>query len=150
MCSVPGYLLYTYLSSTGWIKKARKGKGKKIEARNEDPSEWLKGTHYSASPDDKTFILLANSYASLHPQMNTSTEFTGGITNGAAWYPLSGGMQVSSYFIPSHLSFLESRVRRRCSIHSSIVHSVIGFYLSFTATFCFRAWGCCKVESALP
>lgn len=56
-----------------------------------------KGTHYSASPDDNTFILLANSYASLHPQMNASTQFAGGITNGAAWYPLWGGMQVTPF-----------------------------------------------------
>lgn len=44
-----GYLLYNYLSSIGWIKKARKGKGKKIEPRNEDSSEWLKGTHYGTT-----------------------------------------------------------------------------------------------------
>lgn len=55
-----------------------------------------KGTHYAASPDDATFIHLAKSYASLHGKMNVSNEFKDGITNGAAWYPLWGGMQVAS------------------------------------------------------
>lgn len=55
------------------------------------------GTHYSASPDDQTFIHLAKSYASLHAQMNVSQEFEQGITNGAAWYPLWGGMQVANH-----------------------------------------------------
>ena len=58
-----------------------------------------KGTHYSACPDDKTFIHLAKSYAALHSHMNASEEFVGGITNGAAWYPLWGGMQVTSHLL---------------------------------------------------
>ena len=49
---------------------------------------------YSASPDDSTFRYLASVYANAHTQMNASKEFHGGITNGAHWYPLSGGMQV--------------------------------------------------------
>lgn len=55
------------------------------------------GTHYSACPDDKAFIHLAKSYAKWHTQMNTSRDFQEGITNGAAWYPLWGGMQVTTY-----------------------------------------------------
>ena len=54
-------------------------------------------TTYSASPDDKTFKYLAKTYADAHPTMNQSEEFEGGITNGAAWYPLWGGMQDWQY-----------------------------------------------------
>lgn len=49
---------------------------------------------YSASPDDATFRHLASVYANAHVDMHKSLEFPGGITNGAHWYPLSGGMQV--------------------------------------------------------
>ena len=50
-------------------------------------------TSYSESPDDATFRYLAQTYADAHPRMNRSAEFKGGITNGAEWYPLWGGMQ---------------------------------------------------------
>ena len=52
-------------------------------------------THYSESPDDRAFIHLARVYAEAHANMAASEEFPGGITNGAQWYPLWGGMQVS-------------------------------------------------------
>lgn len=51
-------------------------------------------TSYSASPDDAVFRHLASVYANAHLDMHKSQEFPGGITNGAHWYPLSGGMQV--------------------------------------------------------
>jgi hypothetical protein len=51
----------------------------------------------SISPDDDVFLHLAVVYASNHPTMhlgypcnNMDREFQGGITNGAAWYPLTG------------------------------------------------------------
>lgn len=52
------------------------------------------GTHYSRSPDDATFRHLAHAYADAHASMHASREFKNGITNGAHWYPLWGGMQV--------------------------------------------------------
>ena len=52
-----------------------------------------RGTHYSACPDDAAYVHLARVYARAHASMAASTEFPGGITNGAAWYPLWGGMQ---------------------------------------------------------
>jgi carboxypeptidase D len=52
---------------------------------------------YAVSPDDSTFKYLAGVYASNHPLMSKSKEFIGGITNGAAWYPLYGGMQDWNY-----------------------------------------------------
>ncbi len=53
-----------------------------------------KGTHYSMAPDDAAFQHLAHVYADAHAKMHASHEFKGGITNGAHWYPLWGGMQV--------------------------------------------------------
>ena len=51
-------------------------------------------TQYEGSPDDAAFRHLASVYARAHKDMAASAEFVGGITNGAAWYPVRGGMQV--------------------------------------------------------
>lgn len=58
----------------------------------------------SVSPDDDVFRHLATVYASTHPTMhlghpcnNMDRVFQGGIINGAAWYPLIGGMQDYNY-----------------------------------------------------
>ncbi|CAF1291876.1 unnamed protein product, partial [Didymodactylos carnosus] len=60
---------------------------------------------YSPSPDDQVFQQLAESYSFSHPKMskslplcaNSTIKFEDGITNGAAWYPLCGGMQDFNY-----------------------------------------------------
>ncbi|KAL6740828.1 hypothetical protein Aduo_014144 [Ancylostoma duodenale] len=66
-------------------------------------------SQYSASPDDGTFRWLAQKYASNHAHMakndhppcdgTTKDAFArqGGITNGAKWYSVSGGMQDFNY-----------------------------------------------------
>lgn len=41
---------------------------------------------YFACPDDKTFRYMASIYSQSHYNMSLSTEFKGGITNGAHWY----------------------------------------------------------------
>ncbi|XP_021737639.1 carboxypeptidase SOL1-like isoform X1 [Chenopodium quinoa] len=56
-----------------------------------------KRKEYYATPDDETFQLLASLYSQSHYNMSTSKEFPGGITNGAAWYPIYGGMQDWNY-----------------------------------------------------
>merc|ERR1712012_530364 len=72
------------------------------ESRSDDPTE------YTPSPDDMTFRNLASVYAGHHSRMsNPNTpgcdsavnEFAqhGGITNGAAWYSVPGGMQDFNY-----------------------------------------------------
>jgi len=53
--------------------------------------------HYNACPDDALFIELALAYASLNPTMSSSSSFPNGITNGAKWYVLYGGMQDWNY-----------------------------------------------------
>ncbi|CAA6671716.1 unnamed protein product [Spirodela intermedia] len=52
---------------------------------------------YYACPDDKTFRYMANVYSLSHRNMSLSNEFPGGITNGASWYPIYGGMQDWNY-----------------------------------------------------
>ncbi|KAF5298220.1 hypothetical protein FQA39_LY02644 [Lamprigera yunnana] len=59
----------------------------------------------SLSADDDVFVYLAKVYAGLNPKMRLGLacpaggkNFTGGITNGAAWYPFRGGMQDFNYF----------------------------------------------------
>ncbi|KAJ6836231.1 carboxypeptidase SOL1 [Iris pallida] len=52
---------------------------------------------YVACPDDKTFRYMASIYSQSHYNMSSSTEFAGGITNGAQWYPIYGGMKDWNY-----------------------------------------------------
>jgi carboxypeptidase D len=47
--------------------------------------------------DDMLFRRLARTYADAHPDMRRSARFPGGITNGARWYVLYGGMQDWNY-----------------------------------------------------
>lgn len=59
-----------------------------------------KKTRYERCPDDATFKYLAQEYASNHRKMSlpSNSEFpNGGITNGAAWYPIYGSMQDWNY-----------------------------------------------------
>lgn len=56
-----------------------------------------KRRNYFACPDDDAFRFLASVYSHSHFNMSKSQEFKGGITNGAAWYPVYGGMQDWNY-----------------------------------------------------
>ena len=47
----------------------------------------------SPTPDDAVFQSIAEIYAQSNSPMWNSTEFTHGITNGADWYTVSGGIQ---------------------------------------------------------
>ncbi|XP_059488316.1 carboxypeptidase M isoform X2 [Neocloeon triangulifer] len=58
----------------------------------------------SVTPDDDVFKHLALTYSSNHEEMHRgepckpgTPSFNQGITNGAAWYPLTGGMQDYNY-----------------------------------------------------
>ncbi|XP_048226807.1 carboxypeptidase SOL1 isoform X2 [Ricinus communis] len=56
-----------------------------------------KRKYYYSCPDDDTFQFLASIYSRSHHNMSLSKEFPGGITNGASWYPIYGGMQDWNY-----------------------------------------------------
>ena len=62
---------------------------------------------YYSSPDDDIFVKIAKVYSMAHPTMHKGypqcpiqrrERFEDGITNGAAWYPISGGMQDYNYY----------------------------------------------------
>lgn len=48
---------------------------------------------YTASPDDDLFIYISEEYSRYNLPMWNSGSFFHGITNGADWYAISGGMQ---------------------------------------------------------
>jgi len=48
---------------------------------------------YTECPDDAWYTNLANTYAALNDSMLSNPDFPGGITNGADWYNINGGMQ---------------------------------------------------------
>lgn len=52
---------------------------------------------YTASPDDDLFIWISEQYSQYNAPMWGSASFFHGITNGADWYAISGGMQDWSY-----------------------------------------------------
>merc|ERR1711878_32932 len=73
-----------------------------------DEARGINPTEYSPSPDDETFRQIALTYSKNHPKMSDPTrpgcdqpqnQFAkqGGITNGAAWYTVEGGMQDFNY-----------------------------------------------------
>ncbi len=51
----------------------------------------------SPTPDDALFEYLSETYSSLNLPMWNSSSFPRGITNGAAWYSMTGGMQDWNY-----------------------------------------------------
>nr|XP_043636786.1 carboxypeptidase SOL1 [Erigeron canadensis] len=56
-----------------------------------------KSKSYYACPDDEAFRYMAKLYSGSHINMSHSNEFEAGITNGAHWYPIYGGMQDWNY-----------------------------------------------------
>jgi hypothetical protein len=67
---------------------------------------------------------LSLGYAELNPEMRSSREFPGGITNGAAWYVVRGGMQDWSYVWFNDLQITLELSHRKWPSYSDIP----GFY----------------------
>ncbi|KAF7821702.1 carboxypeptidase SOL1-like isoform X2 [Senna tora] len=72
-------------------------KGKQMVAKENLVVSCKKRTSYYGCPDDDTFRFMASIYSHSHYNMSSSKEFPGGITNGAFWYPIYGGMQDWNY-----------------------------------------------------
>jgi len=79
-------------------------------------------SEYSKSPDDDVFKELAKSYSLAHPTMHLKNppwpcpevppdHFQDGVTNGAAWYSVSGGMQDYNYI---HSNCFEVTIEQGC------------------------------------
>lgn len=73
---------------------------------------------YSAAPDDQFFRYVAKLYSKNHPQMsqgvNCRERFEDGITNGAQWYDVPGGMQDFNYL---HSNAFEITLELTCCKH---------------------------------
>ena len=70
---------------------------------DQTPGSSKLGKTYSASFDDETFIWLSLGYSIRNTPMYNSGSFTNGITNGAAWYEITGGMQDWNYHYHSSM-----------------------------------------------
>ena len=73
---------------------------------------------YAASPDDDIFRQVSLSYSNAHATMHLGDPcpgdnygFTNGITNGAAWYSVKGGMQDYNYV---HTNCFEITIEQGC------------------------------------
>eukprot|EP00093_Oithona_nana_P009307 09307.XXX_116400_117948_1 [CDS] Oithona nana genome sequencing. len=74
---------------------------------------------YSEAPDDDFFKLVSKKYANNHRIMRTGNgcngdNFPGGITNGAKWYDVPGGMQDFNYV---HSNCFEITLELSCCKH---------------------------------
>lgn len=63
------------------------------------------GSYFSPTPDEDVVKDMALDYAEDNGPMHNSTEFKDGITNGAAWYSISGGIQDWFYHWNGHIHF---------------------------------------------
>ena len=72
---------------------------------DDTPNKMDQAGHTWKSEDDETFQMLSRVYSLNHPRMktgvpcegNSRVEFPDGITNGAHWYSVAGGMQDWNY-----------------------------------------------------
>jgi Zinc carboxypeptidase len=81
---------------------------------------------YDLHPFDALVKELSLAYADRNPEMRNSSDFDHGITNGAAWYIVRGGMQDWSYFWFNDLQITLEVSHRKWPDYSDIP----GFYRS--------------------
>ncbi|CAJ0576896.1 unnamed protein product, partial [Mesorhabditis spiculigera] len=98
-----------WILSLPWVLSANLHEGDLVANYPFDATPNEAPSKYSASPDDGTFRWLAQTYAQAHAHMakndhppcdgTTRDAFAqnGGITNGAKWYSVAGGMQDFNY-----------------------------------------------------
>lgn len=79
---------------------------------------------YDPHPLSDFVIELSQGYANLNPEMRNSREFPGGITNGAEWYIVRGGMQDWSYVWHNDLQITVELSHKKWPSYSDIP----GFY----------------------
>lgn len=75
---------------------------------------------YDLHPFDSLVSELSQGYADRNPEMKASREFPGGITNGAQWYVVKGGMQDWSYFFHDDLQITLEVSHRKWPSYSEI------------------------------
>jgi hypothetical protein len=75
---------------------------------------------YELHPFDELLRELSSVYAENNPEMKNSAEFPGGITNGAEWYVVRGGMQDWSYTWHNDLQITLELSHRKWPSYSEI------------------------------
>ncbi|XP_061162564.1 carboxypeptidase D-like [Saccostrea echinata] len=81
----------------------------------DDSADHRLGGEYSAAPDDAVFKQLAHVYANNHRTMKSGKHcgeyFPHGVTNGAHWYDVPGGMEDYNYL---HSNCMEITIELSC------------------------------------
>lgn len=77
-------------------------------------------TSHDPHPHDELVQYLSLKYANLNTPMSQSRSFNRGITNGADWYVLKGGMQDWSYFWHNDLQITIEVSRKKWPSYSSL------------------------------
>jgi len=101
---VPGHLENEVSAVMNWIKtknfvlSANYHGGEVVANYPWDGNQEHRSGLYSPSPDDELFKRLSLTYSLSHLNMYKNPYFTNGITNGADWYILYGGMQDWNYW----------------------------------------------------
>jgi hypothetical protein len=94
---VETHLVKAFLASKQWTLSANFHGGDLVANYPWDGRPDSRPMGENASPDDDVFRTVSKVYAKENPGMMTNSQFSEGITNGAAWYVLFGGMQDFNY-----------------------------------------------------
>ena len=109
-----------WIKSIPFVLSANLHGGAVVASYPFDDSRAHRSGHYSASPDDRFFKWAASLYADHHRTMwkgdHCGDSFQNGITNGAAWYDVPGGMQDFNYV---HSNAFEITLELSCCKHPS-------------------------------
>ncbi|CAG5128571.1 unnamed protein product [Candidula unifasciata] len=91
------HLVRDWLHSTHFVLSVNLHGGALVVNYPFDSFPGVNSRRYSKSPDDDVFRQLSLIYSRTHPTMHLGSScgdsFEDGITNGADWYPVYGGMQ---------------------------------------------------------
>ncbi|NP_001191551.1 carboxypeptidase D precursor [Aplysia californica] len=106
-----------WIESNPFVLSANLHGGSVVASYPYDDSKSHRHGTYSAAPDDAMFRLLAHTYANNHLTMSKQERpcsgdfFKDGITNGAQWYDVPGGMEDYNYL---HSNCFEITVELSC------------------------------------
>eukprot|EP00095_Tigriopus_kingsejongensis_P002182 maker-scaffold2006_size22768-snap-gene-0.7 protein:Tk02182 transcript:maker-scaffold2006_size22768-snap-gene-0.7-mRNA-1 annotation:"carboxypeptidase d" len=108
-----------WITKTPFVLSANMHSGAVVASYPYDDSiDHVSKGKYSASPDDQFFRYAAKLYSKNHPLMsqghNCRERFEDGITNGAQWYDVPGGMQDFNYL---HSNAFEITLELTCCKH---------------------------------